>query len=78
MDFLSQLRRDVDLSLYQCIDDVLTSLLSLPEVVEFEDEPLHYGRGIGTISSHPNVEPVGADSMQELKGIDCSDVIYMV
>ena len=44
VDFLSHLRRDVDPSLYQYIDDVLTNLLSLPEVLDSDDEQLHYDR----------------------------------
>ncbi len=46
MDFLSHLRRDIEPSLYQHIDDVLTNLLSLPEVLDSDEvEQLHYDRG---------------------------------
>ena len=44
MDFLSYLRRDIDPSLYQNIDNVLTNLLSLPVLHDADDEQLQYDR----------------------------------
>ena len=45
VEFLSHLRHDVDPSVYQYIDNVLTNLLSLPDIVESDDEQLHYDKG---------------------------------
>ena len=45
VEFLSHLRRDIEPSLYQYIDDVLMNLLSLPDVLDSDDEHLHYDKG---------------------------------
>lgn len=56
VDFLSHLRRDVDPSLYRYIDSVLTNLLSLPEVVDIDDEQLHYDGGKQASASDGNAK----------------------
>lgn len=46
VDFLSHLRRDIDPSLYQHIDCVVSNLLSLPETIDNHMEHLHYEKQI--------------------------------
>ena len=59
VEFLSHLRRDIEPSLYQYIDDVLTNLLSLPDVLDSDDEHLHYDKGKQTAEFDPDGKSAG-------------------
>ena len=59
VDFLSYLRRDIDPSLYQDIDNVLTNLLSLPVVHDADDDQLEYDRSKQTNQFDLNIKSTG-------------------
>ena len=65
VEFLSHLRRDIEPSLYQYIDDVLTSLLSLPEVLDSDDNHLHYDKGKPTVAFDPETKSASPELMHK-------------
>jgi hypothetical protein len=60
----------VDPSLYQYIDDVLTNLLSLPEVLDSDDEQLHYDREKHTNDLDLDVKSADAELLHKKVGAE--------
>ena len=70
VEFLSHLRRDIEPSLYQYIDDVLTSLLSLPEVLDSDDDHLHYDKGKPTVEFDPETKSASPELMHKQASVE--------